>query len=940
MPRFLIGIDLGTTNSALAYVDTASPARSGIPQVKPFRVPQHVSQGEVEPLPLLPSFQYLPGAHDLPAGTCALPWDPQAGFLVGEFARRQGALVPGRLVASAKSWLCHAGVDRTAAILPWGAAPEVAKVSPVEASKRTLLHLRSAWNHVMAGRSPDARLEAQPIVLTVPASFDDVARQLTAEAARQAGFEQLILLEEPQAAFYAWIAHEARTSHHLEGLSPGMRCLVIDVGGGTSDFSLIETVADEGQLGFVRQAVGEHLLLGGDNMDLALARAVEGRLPQAGKLDAARFAALTQSCRQAKEALLGPNPPADVPITVMGRGRSVIGGALSTHLTATDVNEVLLEGFFPLVGFEAFPQRKSGLGLQELGLPFVSDPAVTVHLAAFLRQHGITPERPPEAILFNGGVFQSAQLRQRLVAVMRRWFDQPGQPWQPITLTSPSLDLAVALGAAYYGWLRHTGGKRISGGLARSYYLGVRSRNQEQGLAQLCVVSQGLEEGTEVRLAEPVLELALGQPVQFPLWTSTLRAADRPGSVLDLPPGELFRLNPVQSVLRGGKRSGTKTVPVTLAARLTEIGTLELSLVAQNSDQRWRLEFNTRALVDPENETDSRPGLAEEVWPEGRVQVAAGRIADAFNQPEPDPLKQLTRRLEDALEAGRWRWPTGLCRRLFDLLLAQAEQRHRTPVHLARWLQLTGFTLRPGFGEAKDRFRVEQLWKVLASPTRVAVGPGTLTAPRTEAAGTADVWILWRRVAGGLSTAHQQSLWERLRPFLIPGKGGRSSFRPNPNDLAEMWRAAGSLERLDVGAKTILGQAALRELRRPPFAAHLFWALARLGARRLLYGPLNAVLPAETVEPWLRQLAPLAPDREHEKTAWQLALAHLARRVEHRSLDVTDETRTLVVGRLEATQASSHMIRLVLEGGELDGAEARQFFGEELPVGLRLAEAS
>lgn len=935
MPRFLIGIDLGTTNSALAYVDAAAKFPGDVPSVKSFAVPQHVALGEVDARPLLPSFLYLPGEHELPAGACALPWDPAARVLVGELARKQGAVVPGRLVTSAKSWLCHGGVDREAAILPWGAPSDVVRISPVEASRRLLLHLAKAWNYVRGDKHAGEQLEDQAIVLTVPASFDDVARNLTAQAARQAGIRHLTLLEEPQAAFYAWMAHQAQSSHQLQGVQPGMRCLVIDVGGGTTDFSLIEAVADEGTLGFVRRAVGDHLLLGGDNMDLTLARQVESRLPAAGRLDAARFAALTQACRQAKERLLNAAPSAEEAITVMGRGRAVVGGTLTTHLSAAEVQQLLCEGFFPAVPFDAEPERKSGLGLQELGLPYVADPAITKHLAAFLRQHGVTTTQPPDAILFNGGVFQSARLRDRLLEVMHGWFDRPGQAWQPIVLTSPSLDLAVALGAAYYGWLRLTGGRRISAGLARSYYLGVQTA-PDQPPAQLCVVPQDLQEGQEVQLAEPVLELALGQPVQFPLWTSTLRAQDRPGTLLHLPEGELLPLSPLQSVLRGGKRSGTKLTPVTLAARLTEIGTLELSLVARNSPQRWRLEFNIRAETSgAEAEPAASAAVVAETWPEDKVQAALQAITFAFQQAESEPLKRLTKQLEDLLEASRWYWPTTLCRRLADHLLTLAEQRQRSSAHLSRWLQLTGFVLRPGFGEGKDRFRVEQLWKTLTSPLRQAAGTGTVTVARGEQAGTADTWILWRRVAGGLSSTLQQALWERLKPGLLPGRAG--SFRPPANELIEMWRTAGSLERLDLKVKEILGSAALKALRRPPYASHLFWALARLGGRKLLYGPLNAILPADVVEQWLQTLLTLTPEKEPERSAWCFALANLARRTQQRSIDVAEDLREAVLQALAAHAASERLVQMVREGGDW-GAETPQLFGEQLPVGLRLVQ--
>ncbi|MGL6095283.1 MAG: Hsp70 family protein, partial [Fimbriiglobus sp.] len=386
MSRYLIGVDLGTTNSAVAFVDTQAKARGGV-KLHPFPVAQLVGPGDVADRPLLPSFLYLPGPHDLPPGATALPWNPKATDIVGQFARSHGAKVPGRLVSSAKSWLCHPGVDRTAPLLPWGAPPEVDRLSPLEVSAKYLKHLVDAWNHV-PGRAAADRLEDQAVVLTVPASFDDVARNLTADAAKQAGLKNVALLEEPQAAFYAWLG--THTPQEAGMLKPGMRCLVVDVGGGTTDLSLIRAGEENGELTFERVAVGDHLLLGGDNMDLALAKAVEAKLP-AGRLDAGPFGALVQACRQAKEALLGPSPPASFPVTVVGRGRSVIGGTVSVDVTAADVTAALFDGFFPHVPFESEPLRANRAGLQEMGLPYVADAAITKHLAAFLRQHAGPP---------------------------------------------------------------------------------------------------------------------------------------------------------------------------------------------------------------------------------------------------------------------------------------------------------------------------------------------------------------------------------------------------------------------------------------------------------------------------------------------------------------------------------------------------------------------
>jgi molecular chaperone DnaK (HSP70) len=954
MTRFLIGIDLGTTNSALAYIDLHGGKGRGhsAGAIQPFRVLQLVAPGDVAERDLLPSFLYLPGQHDLPPGATALPWEPACSFVVGEFARSQGARVPGRLATSAKSWLCHAGVDRSAPLLPWSAPPDLSRLSPVEVSTRYLRHLVDAWNHKMARDKPDYRLEKQAVILTVPASFDDMARTLTVEAARKAGLENVTLLEEPQAAFYCWLAtHSATEAAHLK---PGAQCLVVDVGGGTSDFSLIQAIEQQGELGFVRRAVGDHLLLGGDNMDLALAKSVEARLPGAGRLDAAQYGMLTQACRQAKEVLLAPTPPASYSVTVMGRGRQVIGGAMHTTLTPKDVKQTILDGFFPMASATAEPQRGARVGLHEMGLPYVSDPAITRHLAAFLRRHSQTPERPqaeaPQAILFNGGVFQPPALRERVIDVMRHWFDKPQQQWKPLVLTNPSLDLAVAWGAAHYAWLRHTGGRRIGGGIARSYYVAVESADGEEPprpapaaeRTVLCVVPQHLEEGQEIHLPKPELELALGQPVIFPLYTSTVRGDDHAGTILQVAPDQLLQLPPLHTILRGGKRSGTKRVPVTLAARCTEIGTLELWCVARDGNNRWRLEFNVRDIVkEPEDESaDAVPAGQEravtDVWPETQVQEAARLIRATYlgERDAPGP-RDLTKALEAALDAPRHEWPTGLCRRLWDFLAEAAEQRRASPAHLGRWYNLVGFCLRPGFGDPLDRFRVEQLWKLLHAPPRA--GAAKASAPRPMEGG-ADYWIMWRRVAGGLNVQLQNALLNRLRSVLVPGKG-KAPPRPAANELAEMWRAAASLERIDVKQKEQLGQPLLKLARRSPVPTYAFWALTRLGARVLLYGPLNAVVHHQVAESWLDAILGFAPGNDSERLAWAFCLTQLARRSGQRALDVDDSHRQNVLTVLRGQSVPGHWVRMVEEVTELEGEEQSQMFGESLPIGLRLVGA-
>jgi hypothetical protein len=943
MPRYLVGIDLGTTNIAVAYVDAASKAAGG-PRLHTFHVPQVVAAGQVQESDLLPSFLYLPGPHDLAPGAIDLPWKKNPPDTAGLFARNHGAKVPGRQVSSAKSWLCHPGVDRTAPLLPWAGPPDVPRLSPLEVSARYLKHLVEAWN-AAPGRKPADHLEEQTVVVTVPASFDDVARNLTAEAAKQAGLKNVTLLEEPQAAFYAWLGtHSPREAGMLK---PGMRCLVVDVGGGTSDFSLIRAGEEKGELTFIRDAVGDHLLLGGDNMDLALAKTVEAKLP-GGRLDAAQFGSLVQACRGAKEALLASPPPPSYPVTVMGKGRSVVGGTVSVNVKPEDVAGALFEGFFPLTPYDADPAQGARTGLQEMGLPYVADAAVSRHLAAFIRRH-VPAGEAVDAILFNGGVFQPEVLRQRVIDVMRPWFDTASTGWEPLVLTSPSLDLAVAWGAAYFAWLKHSGGRRIGGGIPRSYYVAVETDTPGRGgharsVPMLCVVPRRMQEGDEVHMPEPVLELALGEPVLFPLYTSTVRGDDKPGQVLRLPEESLMRLPPLHTVLRGGKRAGAKRVPVTLAAKCTEIGTLELYCESKEGN-RWRLEFNVRDVLREPTQEDAdndAAGTVVEVFPEERVQAARGLIEQVFGDPttaSPAPdapavtTADLPKLLDTALESPRADWPTGLCRRLWDFLEANAAGRGKSPGHLSRWYNLTGFVLRPGFGDPVDRYRVEALWKLITGGASQA---GAAKKAPAVPEGGADYWIMWRRVSGGLNAALQQQLFTRLKPALLPVKGKQYS-RPPANEFAEMWRAAASLERLDAKTKETLGSALVRDCKKSPVPTHAFWALTRLGTRVQLYGPLNSIVHPDVVEQWIEELLPFQPGNDSEKNGWLFCLSQLARLSGLRAVDVTDPVRSRVLGALRAHPCPGGWRRVVEEVVAPEGEERSRMFGESLPIGLRLS---
>jgi molecular chaperone DnaK (HSP70) len=603
--RYVIGIDLGTTNSALAYVDTGAGDTKD-PVVRHLPVPQVVQVGTVEERPLLPSFLYLPGPGEQPAGSLRLPWDPNRDFAAGEFARNFGSQVPTRLVASAKSWLCYEGIDRRQAVLPWKAPDDARKVSPVEASTRYLRHLAEAWNYLVAKDVAENRLERQDIILTVPASFDAVARELTVEAARAAGLEHITLLEEPQAAFYAWI--EGSHDGWRKQVKVGDVILVCDVGGGTTDLTLIAVSEEAGNLVLTRVAVGDHILLGGDNMDLALAHAAAAGFTARGiKLDAGQMQMLWYSCRAAKELIFSDTKLAAAAVTVLGRGSRVIGGTLKGELSRAEVEKLLVDGFFPPCPPDAQPARRRAVGFQEIGLPYAADPAVSKHLAYFLSRNAEVLARKtggkaakvaqPTAVLFNGGVFKAAPLRQRMLEVLSGWSKQGGGKAVK-ELPSADLDLAVARGAAYYGLVRRGRGVRIRGGTARSYYVGIETSlpavpGSPPPIKALCVVPFGMEEGTETDVPGQEFGLVVGEPAEFRFLASTVRRGDQVGTLVEDFEGQIEELSPVQTALEARGKEG-RTVPVHLHSKVTEVGTLELWCISRDERDRWKLEFNVR----------------------------------------------------------------------------------------------------------------------------------------------------------------------------------------------------------------------------------------------------------------------------------------------------------------------------------------------------------
>jgi molecular chaperone DnaK (HSP70) len=600
--RYIVGIDLGTTNSVVSYIDTEETF-SGAPRTRIMKVPQVTEAGVVEGVDSLPSFLYIPAESELPEKSLALPWAGDMPYTVGTFARKRGAEVPLRLVASAKSWLCYPNVDKTAPILPWNAPEGVAKMSPLDVSSRYLKHIRHAWNLTVAEGKSEYFLGNQDVYITVPASFDAVARDLTVKAAERAGLHSVTLLEEPQAAFYAWINGEEESWR--DQVTVGDVVLVCDIGGGTTDFSIIKVEDQEGELALSRVAVGEHILLGGDNMDLTLAYAVQKHFAEKNiKLDTKQMLGLIYSCREAKEQMLNDRTIASRPIVILGRGRSVIGGTLETELSREEIEETIINGFFPQCSVDDAPVRRKAAGLRELGLQYAADTAVTRYLAKFLRQNAGSADASqhfiqPTKIIFNGGVTKAQAISERLIDVLNQWLSAEGAGSLTV-LQGTSPDTAVAAGAACYGYAKREQGIRIRAGAGRSYYIGIEASmpavpGMAAPLKAICVVPFGMEEGADFRIPGQEFGLVVGEQALFRFLSSLVRRDDAPGTVIDTwEDEEIHELAPLETTLPAGETDAGTVVPVKLHSYLNEVGVLELWCEASDGSGRWKLEFDVR----------------------------------------------------------------------------------------------------------------------------------------------------------------------------------------------------------------------------------------------------------------------------------------------------------------------------------------------------------
>ncbi len=951
-PSYVIGIDLGTSHTVVAY----APLTAAGDEIALLTIPQRSSAGEVQAQTLLPSVRYQAAAGEL-GDAWQQPWPPQgasdeAPAVVGRWARDLGTAVPSRLVASAKSWLSHPGVDRSAAILPWGAGDEVAKISPLAASASYLAHVKAAWEQA----HPQAPLSAQIVVLTVPASFDEGARALTVDAAQRVGLPQVHLLEEPKAAFHDWLVLQGEQL--AARLADSRLVLVVDVGGGTTDLTLIqvEPAADGGLPSLTRTAVGEHLMLGGDNMDLALAHQLEPQFaPEGQRLPAARFAQLVQRCRIAKEQLLAADAPEQVAVTLLGGGSRLLAQSKTASLSRVQVQQWVVEGFLPLAERSAVPSKRQG-ALRGFGLPYPADAAITRHLAQFLAQHAGNggAQALPDTVLLNGGVFHAHAVVERLTQQLSAWRGTPVR-----VLHNPHPDWAVARGAAAYGLTRFapeaepaaalpatTGAAappvaplrsrlpQIGGGSARSYWLllpGAKGA-APQGL---CLLPRGTQEGVRMVLSGRRFALKLGQAVRFDLLANSLPSLPaQAGQLAPLQGDGWVELPPLATVLPAPEGQHQAQIEVQLQASMTEVGTLEVRCVAvDDPSQSWLLPLSLRGTVQAADDSAATADSAGEAHASARREQAIAQIDRIFgNQAQAVDAKEV-RQLRQVLErllGPRNSWDLALLRAMFDALLARAKRRRRTPEHERAWLNLAGWCLRPGLGAQLDAWRVEQVWALYPQGLGHGKEPGNWT----------EWWVFWRRVAAGLNEAQQMELLEDVAGHMqkavqqtarkrADGSGGKSSH----GSYDDMLRLFAAMEAVPWQYRQEMGQWMLQRLKRDGETVQTWWAIGRLAARQPMAANAHLVMPPNAAQEFVQ--ATLAQDWRRNETAMFAAL-QMARMTGDRARDLPDALRSAVLDKMRSSGAPERWIAMVSQVVEMDAEDQQRSLGDSLPPGLAL----
>ncbi len=965
--RFLIGIDLGTTNSSLAYVDSIDSDSSS----KTLPCPQWQKPNIRDAEPVLPSFLYFASPNEnfsnlFDTTDVEVESPTSTTKIVGRFAETRMAETPGRVVQSAKSWLCHRGANPEEPILPWGSSeiePQN-KLSPVQVSAAYLAHFKNTWNASLGKYSEDYRFENQDITITVPASFDEVAQRLTLKAAELAGYPiSLRLLEEPQAAFYHWLEVN-QDSEQLKALRelPSAIVLVCDIGGGTTDFSLFE-IKGAGTSSITRVAVSDHVLLGGDNIDLTIARYIENKLATQGiKLGIKQWNYLLFHSRVLKETLLAEANTTEIDeilhLALPSEGRSLLAQSIGIELRKSELSKIIIDGFFPICNSDSEVDNSSS-GLREWGLPFAQDSGVSRHLSSFLRgatsfrspstlstseSHPLSASKNIDAVLYTGGTLKPHRLRSRLTELLTSW--QGGVA--PRELENGAMELGVARGAAYYGAMRRSRQNFIRAGYAHSIYLELAKHRAAEETKLICILPRGTDPGTTISLDEILFEALVDRPVRFQTYYST-RRKDEAGTIVQLNSDIFHELPSLQTKLQltsQSKKSLVQHIKVTLRAEVTELGLLQLCCVHRadsGEDRVWQLDFNLRANGEPKTgatppqDAGNQAELSRSSFPE--LEHATKLILTHFGKEKHQELKKptptaertskpsvviteahsakhLIRDLETVLRESREKWTLPTLRSFWDPLSQGLTRRNRSLAHETSWLTLSGWCLRPGFGANLDDHRIDQLWRVFH------LG---LSFPKERSA-QVQWWIMWRRVAGGLDRTRQEQLYATINP-LMQKKGIEDP---------ELLNLAASLERISLPKRLELASRLVNlvNTKKSPQRRQMIWALERIGARVPLYAGFEAIIPPEHLATWFQRLEPL-DWTEPENKALTALFAQLCRLIGDRHLDVDEDLRERIRNKLLRSFATAQQLRLLNEVVELNAQEQSALFGDSLPIGIR-----
>lgn len=907
--RYIIGIDLGTTNIAVTFVDLNSKNRP----ISLFKVPQLIAMGETDELALFPSFCFSFDEKLNKKEQMNPAWNSECLNTVGVYARDYGAAIPNRFISSAKSWLCHSGVERKERILPWGGnIPEVMH-SPLEVTSFYLSYIRKAWNHKYGSQKDrygnPCLFEEQNIIITIPASFDETARELTIEAAKLAGCKYINLLEEPLAAFYSWLDLNSETWRNQ--IAEGEKVLVVDVGGGTTDFSIIE-LNENGAL--ERTAAGNHLLLGGDNIDIAIARKAEEKWKT--ELPHAEWLTLCQKTRQAKELLLNDLKLKSADITLLSQGSSIIGSLKKYTLERTEIEELLIKGFFPLIERDApSPQKKKGI--QKMGLPYETDPSIPAHLLQFLKYANTISAQSsnkgdalfPAKILFNGGTMIPIMLRDRIIKCIQGWFN--GRKIEE--LNSRDLSLAVAYGASYFGRTKSHGGIKVKTASTRSYYLEVASEHNNKTRAKtLCIMPRGADENKVIR-TPGVFTVETNRTVHFPLSSSSTRTLDKEGDFL-AKSEELSSIASLFSMLRYGKNHEKTALKVSIASELTESGILKVELDSQNSSHKWPLKFDIR-LINEENFISTAKTITFDTDIYDKANLLIKNYFDGISTD-----RNLFKGLEEITDTKKEEWPLPFLRTIADTLLGIDYRTLTTPSLKSRWLNLCGFALRPGFGDPEDELRLRKVWRFWSQ------NPNNSNDSQT----VSEWWVFWRRIMSGLKSGHQLSMYQELAKELFPKNIYQQRIKLGEQPKAEMYRCLGSLELLPEKYKKNIGNILIQRAKKlEPFE---YWVLARIGARKLFHAPVNNVLDSKTVDSWVSELlkdSSLIQDK-------LFAISRMSSLTPDRAVNLPGQTVSKAISFLQKSKAPDHWIKHLETVIEDDAQEKAKLLGDSIPLGLSI----